>query len=216
MSNKNNENVESKLLLEAGGPITLLIYGPKPNIIKWIIYRHSGDLEIYDSYIKFRAHKISKSNSGKKDGYINHTGIIPFKSIIPVSQYIKKLKKKFKKSKKIKYFTYGDSRGIRYFLCFFDSKDGWHEIPAYMKEYSGSLVKQLNTQLITSKDEYESILDESLMGPFIGFSFGIEEKDGSKKIQEEVYDLLNSLDFENPPVKIAGKINVNFQEFNKS
>lgn len=210
------DNAESKALIEFGGPISLFIYGAKIETLKWIIYNHPADIEIYSGYFRFIAHKISNSETGKKDGIINHTGIIPFESIIPVSQYLKSLKKQLKDVKKLEYFTYANTVGVRYFLCWFQFKYGWQTLPAFMSEYSGPRTKQLNMNLIKSQEDYEKTLQESFIGPVVGFSFGVEEKDRSKKIQEEVVDLLKSLNISNPLIKKEGKIEVGFQAFNKS
>ena len=61
--------------------------------------------------------------------------------------------------------------------------------------------------------KYNKALDESFLGQYIGVSFGIEEKNDSKTFQDEVVDILKSMDIENLSNTIDGKINVSFQEF---
>ncbi len=214
-SQEPNEASAPKLLLEVGGPISLFIHGAKKDTLKWIIFNHSADVEIYDGYFHFSAHTILNSATGKKEGYISHTGIIPFESIVPVREYLKPLKKQLKDAKKLDYFTYASSMRVRHFLCWFESKYGWQTFPAFMKKYMGARTEQLNQNLLRSQEEYETALQESLLGPVIAFSFGVQEKDGSKKIQDDALDLLKSLDLSNPAHKKAGKIEVSVQAFDK-
>lgn len=207
--------VENNLLLEASCVVSIYVLGKKKEPLKWVIYEHQGNLEIHESYFKFTVHKIS-SQSGKNEGYINHLGIIPFDSIIPVKDYVQMLiknKQIDKKVKKLDYFTHADSLGRRYFQFFFNAEQGWQNIPHFMSGYTGSLVTQLNQNLLKSQEEYQTILHESLIGPYIGVSIGINKKDDSQDFLDDVLEIFKLLQIENPQNKIDGQIKVTFSSF---
>ncbi len=207
--------VESNLLLEASCVVSIYVIGKKKEPLKWVIYEHQGNLEIYKSYFKFTVHKIS-SQSGKNEGYINHLGIIPFDSIKPVKNYVQMLiknKQIDKKVKKLDYFTHADSLGRRYFQFFFDAEQGWQKIPNFMSGYTGSLVTQLNQNLLKSQEEYQTILHESFIGPYIGVSIGIDKKDDSQDFFDDLLEIFKGLQIENPQKKIDGQIKVSFSSF---
>jgi hypothetical protein len=204
--------VESNLLLEASCVVSIYVLGKKKEPLKWLIYEHQGSLEIYDSYFKFTVHKIS-SQSGKNEGYITHLGIIPFDSIKPVKNYVQLLiknKQIDKKVKKLDYFTHADSLGRRYFQFFFDAKQGWQNIPNFMSGYTGSLITQLNQNLLKSQEEYQNILQESYIGPYIGVSIGIDKTDDSQDFLDDILEIFKVLQIENPQNKIDGQIKVSF------
>ena len=206
---------EDNLLLEASCVVSIYVIGKKKEPLKWVIYEHQGNLEIHESYFKFTVHKIS-SQSGKNEGYINHLGIIPFDGIKPVKYYIQMLiknKQIDKKVKKLEYFTHADSLGRRYFQFFFDAEKGWLNIPSFMSGYTGSLVTQLNQNLLKSQEEYKAILHESIIGPYIGISIGIDKKDDSQDFLDDVLEIFKTLKIENPQNKIDGQIKVSFSSF---
>ena len=209
------ENSQAQLILKAGGAISLLIEGVKERKGgKWIIYEHLGDIEIFDSYFRFSSHSAYKSDN-LSEGYVNHMGIIPFEGIIPVKDYRKKFKKTYKQRKLtfLEYFLVLDVLNRAYVSFRFDYTFGWQNIPLYMHEYSGRRVAQLNTQLITSLEEYQQALNTSFVGPNIGVSFGFDKKINDKTFTDQLSSTFEALQIKNPPHKRMGEIRVKFQEF---